>query len=493
MDASTKLEIAHGLADAGVDIIEAGFPCSSPADLEIVRRIGQEVRGPIICGLARIKKEDIDACVQALEGAPRARIHVFASTSEVHIRKKLRVAPGFVLDQTGEMVRYARQFVDDVQFSAEDATRTNWEYLSDVITIAIQAGATTINLPDTVGYSHPLAMQTMLEYLYRHIPGMRAVTVSMHCHNDLGMAVANSFAGVLNGARQVEGCFLGIGERAGNADLGAIIMAIHSHGRSINLRTNIQTEKLGPLSRMISSRIGYPIPAHYPIVGDLAFAHSSGIHRDGMDKDRRTYEIMDPETIGWQGVSVELTARMGRNGLRNILNELGYDGVNLIDRVYPAFLVLADLKLRLNTDDLHMIVQEILIQEEAIRGNLFTLADLDYRPRWGSVEIRRNGNIEKAESSGNGAIDALYEAIREAISTHGCDLSDLTLDDYSVIKGQGGPEAIGWVVVRVSQGGRKGFGRSGDTDVNKASAQALVYAINHLLQAPVRTVPEQTP
>jgi 2-isopropylmalate synthase len=433
MSPEVKLEIANTLADAGVSVIEAGFPCSSSGDAASVRKIAREVHGATICALARVVPEDIQVAVRAIEVAKKPRLHVFAPTSDIHIEKKLQATREGVLERVGKMVTLARSLVDEVEFSAEDATRTDIPFLAKVVRVAIEAGATIINLPDTVGYANPALIQSIFKQLiWEYTPELRreGIILSTHCHDDLGLATANSLTAIQYGARQIEGCFLGIGERAGNVALEQVVMAIHCHGGD-KFHTTINKADIGLLCRMISDRINYPIPAHQPIVGSLAFAHSSGIHRDGVDKDRQTYEIMEPKDVGWVGQTVQLVSHMGRNGLRKILISLGYPG-ELIEQIYLKFLELADRKSPLTNEDLRMLVQEVRITEEAHREHLFELINLDYRPRWVTVTVGRNGSTKKVEATGDGTVDAAFKAICQAVREHGEDMSGFELRGYEI-------------------------------------------------------------
>ena len=490
MSCEVKILIARKLDELGVDVIEAGFPISSKGDEDAVRQIAHEVRRPIICALARTKEEDIEVAWRAVSQAARPRIHVFVATSDVHVKKKLRTTQYEVSKMATDAVTLARSYCDDVEFSPEDAGRTSPEYLAEIVAGAIDAGATTINIPDTVGYQTPWGFEELIRFVYCAAPKLQDVVLSVHCHNDLGLAVANSLAGVRVGARQVEGCFLGIGERAGNAALEAVIMALETRKDNFGVSTNIATEKIGPACRFISEAIGYPIDMHKPIVGRMAFGHSSGIHRDGVDKDRQTYEIMGPESVGWIGTEMELVSDMGRSGISKRLCEIGYDGDAMVDAIYPRFTDLADKKGKLSNEDLHMLAQEHCIKESIAREKLFNIntETIQYAPGVGSVHISRNGSIIQRGGIGDGPVDALFHAINDAVTAHGEHIDNLELIDYTVVKGQGGPEAIAWVIVRVRLGDKEGYGRSGHPDTIKASAQAYVYAINHVLQVPASIV-----
>jgi len=485
MPPEAKLNIAQKAAAMGVPVIEAGFPISSAGESHAVQMIARQVRGTTICALARAVKEDIETAARAIASAEHGRIHTFISTSPVHMEKKLGMTPEQVLVRTVEAVQWAKEFCQDVQFSPEDATRSEPEFLAQVVRMAIENGATVINIPDTVGYVQPEEFKSLLAFLYSQVPSLHDVILSVHCHDDLSLAVANSLVGVAAGARQVEGCWLGIGERAGNAKLEAVIAALKTRFDIYQLETGIDYSQIGPMCRKVSRLAGYPIPGHTPIVGDSAFAHSSGIHRDGVNKERTTYEIINPESYGWEGKSMELVSHLGRNGLRRVLDDLGYPGQELIADVYPLFEKLADAKGKLTEEDIHMIVQELRIKRDIARESLFDLEWSDYGPGHAVVQIRQNGSVQLGAGKGDGPVSSCFMAIIDALSKHGTDLSGLSLEDYNVVKGQGGPEAIAWTIVRIKLGDRFGYGRSGDIDTVKAAAKAFVYAINHLLHIPV--------
>src|SRR6059036_3325927 len=354
-----KLEIAHQLARLGVDVIEAGFPITSPGDFESVQTIAREVEGPVICGLARTSKQDIDAAWNAVKDAERARIHTFIATSDIHIERKLQTTRDDVKGQARAAVAHAREYTDDVEFSPEDGSRSDVEFMAEVIQVAIDEGATTINVPDTVGYTMPHEYSAMFEELYRLVPALRDVVVSVHCHNDLGLAVANSFAGLTAGCRQVECAVNGIGERAGNASLEEIVMLLRTRRSSVGLDTVINTREIARTSRLVSRLTGYPVQPNKAIVGRNAFAHEAGIHQDGVLKDRTTYEIMDAATIGLQTNSIVLGKHSGRHALRNALEELGFqvEGAAL-NTAFKRFKELADKKKKVTALDLEAIVSD---------------------------------------------------------------------------------------------------------------------------------------
>ena len=361
-----KVEIAHQLARLGVDIIEAGFPITSPGDFEAVQAIAREVQGPVICGLARTSVQDIDAAWNAIKDSERPRIHTFIATSDIHIERKLQTTREDVKGQARAAVAHAKQYTDDVEFSPEDGSRSDVEFMAEVIQIALDEGATTINVPDTVGYTMPHEYAAMFEELYRLVPDLHNVTVSVHCHNDLGLAVANSFAGLQAGCRQVECAINGIGERAGNTSLEEIVMLLHTRESSVGLWTGINTKEIARTSRMVSRLTGYPVQPNKAIVGRNAFAHEAGIHQDGVLKERTTYEIMDATTIGLETNSIVLGKHSGRHALRKALEELGFqvEGAAL-NTAFKRFKELADKKKKVTALDLEALVSDEMRQAPA--------------------------------------------------------------------------------------------------------------------------------
>ena len=377
LNVQEKLEIAHQLARLGVDIIEAGFPITSPGDFEAVTAIAKAVEGPVICGLARTSAQDIDAAWNAVKHSERPRIHTFIATSDIHIERKLQTTREDVLGQARAAVAHAKEYCDDVEFSPEDGSRSDVEFMAEVVKVAIAEGATTINIPDTVGYTMPHEYEQIFEDLYRLVPELKDVVVSVHCHDDLGMAVANSFAGLRAGARQVECAVNGIGERAGNASLEEIVMLLRTRRSSVGLDTGIETREIARTSRLVSRLTGYPVQPNKAIVGRNAFAHEAGIHQDGVLKDRTTYEIMDATTIGLQTNSIVLGKHSGRHALRNALEELGVriDG-QALNTAFKRFKEVADRKKHVTALDLEAIVSdEIREQAEAYNLARFELHD----------------------------------------------------------------------------------------------------------------------
>src|SRR5690349_16963836 len=402
-----KVEIAHQLARLGVDIIEAGFPITSPGDFEAVQAIAREVEGPVICGLARTGKQDIEAAWNAVRDAEQPRIHTFIATSDIHIERKLQTTRDDVKGQARAAVSYARELCDDVEFSPEDGSRSDVEFMAEVVQIAIDEGATTINVPDTVGYTMPDEYAAMFTRLYELVPGLRDVTVSVHCHDDLGLAVANSLAGITAGARQVECAVNGIGERAGNASLEEIVMLLRTRSASLGLDTGINTQEIARTSRLVTRLTGYAVQPNKAIVGKNAFAHESGIHQDGVLKERLTYEIMDATTIGLEANAIVLGKHSGRHALRKALEELGYqvEGAAL-NTAFKRFKDLADKKKKVTALDL-----EALVSDEMLRAPMaFELVSFDIeassvRGPLARVTVKMpDGEIAEGSFTGDGPI-----------------------------------------------------------------------------------------
>src|SRR5688500_9887126 len=412
-----KLEIAHQLARLGVDIIEAGFPITSPGDFESVQAIAREVHGPVICGLARTSVQDIDAAWNAIKDSERPRIHTFIATSDIHIERKLQTTKEDVKGQARAAVAHAKRYTDDVEFSPEDGSRSDVEFMAEVIQIAIDEGATTINVPDTVGFTMPHEYQAMFEELYRLVPDLRNVTVSVHCHNDLGLAVANSFAGLQAGCRQVECAVNGIGERAGNTSLEELVMRLHTRESSVDLWTGINTREIARTSRMVSRLTGYPVQPNKAIVGRNAFAHEAGIHQDGVLKERTTYEIMDATTIGLEANSIVLGKHSGRHALRNALEELGFavDGPTL-DTAFRRFKEIADKKKKVTALDLEAIVSDQMREApSAYALEWFSVEASSTRAPLATVRVRVPGDrVVEGSFTGDGPVDAFFSAINAA-------------------------------------------------------------------------------
>ncbi len=470
-----KLEIAHQLARLGVDVIEAGFPITSPGDFESVQAIAREVEGPIICGLARTSKQDIEAAWNAVRDAARPRIHTFIATSDIHIERKLQTTREDVKGQVRAAVAQARECTDDVEFSPEDGSRSDIEYMAEVVQIALDEGASTINVPDTVGYATPGEYAAMFEELYRRVPGLREVVVSVHCHDDLGLAVANSLAGLQAGARQVECAINGIGERAGNASLEEIVMLLRTREQALGLWTSAETTEIARTSRLVSRLTGYQVQPNKAIVGRNAFAHEAGIHQDGVLKERLTYEIMDATSVGLRSNSIVLGKHSGRHALSNALQEMGFelDG-QALNTAFKRFKEIADRKKQVTAFDLEALVADELREE--IPGYALVWFEVDassLRPPHARVAITLpDGSEAKGAFTGDGPIDAVFQAINAA-SGVSARLSDFTIG--AVTEGQ---DALGEVSVVLEIDGYAGAGQGVSTDIIDAAARAYLRALS---------------
>jgi 2-isopropylmalate synthase len=476
MNAQEKLELAHQLARLKVDIIEAGFPISSPGDFASVRQIACEVRGPTIAALSRTKPEDVDAAGQALRGAEKGRIHTFIATSDIHLQHKLRKTREEVLEMAVAAVRRAKSYVDDVEFSPEDASRSDLTYLCQIVEAAIDAGATTINIPDTVGYAVPEEFAKIFRVLKERVPNIDRAVLSTHCHNDLGMAVANSLAAVQAGAGQVECTVNGIGERAGNAALEEIVMALHTRRDYYQATTGVETREIYKTSRMVSNVTGFLVQPNKAIVGANAFAHAAGIHQDGMLKEKTTYEIMLPETIGLDSSRLVLTSRSGRHAFRVRLEALGYGLTESeLDQAYARFLEIADKKKEVFDQDLEAIVSEQLLTnpEEYQLDYMTVVTSLEGVPT-ATLRLRRGEDTFTEVGTGVGVVDAVYRTIDKIIPV------EHRLVDYVVSAVTGGTDAFAEVTVRLSNDRNVFMGRGMSLDVVEASAKAYLQALNKM-------------
>ncbi len=478
LNTQEKVEIAQQLARLGVDVIEAGFPITSPGDFESVRAIARQVEGPVICGLARTASQDIDAAWRAIQDAERARIHTFVATSDIHIERKLQTTRDDVKGQVRAAVAHARGCTDDVEFSPEDGSRSDVEFMAEVIAIAIEEGATTINVPDTVGYTMPDEYAAMFGELYRLVPKLRDVTVSVHCHDDLGLAVSNSLAGLAAGARQIEGAINGIGERAGNASIEEIVMLLHTRESSLGLWTGVQTREIARTSRLVSRLTGYPVQPNKAIVGRNAFAHEAGIHQDGVLKERTTYEIMDAETIGLERNSIVLGKHSGRHALRNALEELGFqvEGAAL-NTAFKRFKEIADKKKRVTALDLEAIVSDEMRQSEtAYALDWFEVEASSSRAPLARVRVRKpGGDPVEGSFTGDGPVDAFFSAINAATGR------EARLKEYHVSAVTGGRDALGEVTVLLELGGVLASGQGVSTDILEASGRAYLRALTNAM------------
>ncbi len=479
LNVEEKLEIARALDRLNVDIIEAGFPASSPGDLESVTAIAREIREPVIAGLARAVPNDVDACWEAVQHAARPRIHVFLSTSDIHIMHQLEKDKERVLEMAREMVARAKGYCEDVEFSPMDATRSVPEYVYQMLTEVIDAGATTINIPDTVGYAIPGEFAQSLRDMQEHVPDIGKVRLSVHCHNDLGLAVANSLAAVQVGARQIEVCVNGIGERAGNASLEEVVMAIKTRPDFFHLTTNVDSRQIHRASRLVSQLTGMSVQPNKSIVGINAFRHQSGIHQHGVTKMPETYEIIDPQEIGLpKGTTLVLNKNSGRAGLKARLDELGYEITSAeLDKVFVVFKDLADKKGEIDDRDLDALVSG----ERRTVEDIYTLDLLQVscgtqgEP---SATVKISGPDDQAKettSGGTGPVDAAYQALNALIGVPN------ELVEYSVNSVTEGIDAQGEVTVRIEADGRTFVGRSADTDIVVASAKALLNALNRAI------------
>ena len=487
MNLNEKLRMAEALAALGVDVMEAGFPIASPGDFESVRAIAETVRGPVICGLARTGQADILRAAEAVRPAERKRIHVFLSTSPLHMKYKLRMEPDQVIELTTSSVELARQHADDVEWSAEDGSRTEPDFLCRCVEAAIKAGATTINVPDTVGYAVPDDMTRIFTMLRERVPGADRVVLSTHNHNDLGLAVANTLAAVQAGVRQVECTINGIGERAGNAALEEIVMAVRTRPDAAPYVHNVQTTQILRVSKLLSTITGFDVQPNKAIVGRNAFAHESGIHQDGVLKNAATYEIMTPESVGWGKSSLVMGKHSGRAAFRDKLRALGYGevGDNKLNDAFRRFKDLADRKKVVYDEDISALVDdEVGRDNQRIRFVSLDLHAGSKAPPRAVLELEIDGEVREAVESGDGPVDATFRAIH-ALFPH-----EARLVLFSVGAVTEGTDAQAKTTVRLEEGGKMVDGQGADTDTIVASARAYVHALNKLLVKRARTEPE---
>ena len=480
LNLNEKLEIARQLEKLGVDVIEAGFPISSPGDFESVKLVAEEIRGSIICGLARANANDIDRVWEAVKGAAHPCIHVFVSSSDIHLMHVLKKDRDEILQLTRDMVSRAKSYTDNVEFSPMDASRTEPAYLHQILQVAIEAGAVTLNIPDTMGYSIPEEFGRLIDGIFQNVPGIEKTVVSVHCHNDLGLAVANSLEAVRRGVRQVECTINGIGERAGNASLEEIVMAIKTRRDLFNLDTGIDTRQIYKTSRMVSELSGFSVQPNKAIVGANAFRHESGIHQDGVIKMPITFEIMDPKTVGIPSSSLVLGKLSGRHAFRERLAELGY---TLEDedftRVFRAFKELADKKKEIADRDIESLVAE----EQRTVSEVYHLDRIQIScgdrgiPTASVIILDSEGQAQSDAALGSGPVDAAFKAVDKIVKMPN------TLTEFSVKSITEGIDAIGEVLCRIESGGVTYTGRGADTDIIVASAKAYINALNRLLAA----------
>src|SRR5215217_5258005 len=477
LNTTEKLEIAHQLARLGVDVIEAGFPIASPGDFEAVQAIAREVGGPVIAGLARAQAPDIERAAEAVRDAERPRIHTFISTSDIHIEHQLQSTREDVKGSARAAVAHARSLVDDVEFSPMDATRADVEFTAEVLEVALEEGATTINIPDTVGYAMPDEYAAFLTRLYELVPALRDAVLSVHCHDDLGLAVANSFAGLRAGARQVECAVNGIGERAGNASLEEIVMLLRTREADVGLTTGIVTRELARTSRLVSRLTGYAVQPNKAVVGRNAFAHESGIHQDGVLKERSTFEIMEAGSVGVDDVnSIVLGKHSGRHALRAALEELGYAvSGQALNTAFRRFKDIADKKKQVTAMDLEALVTDELREEVASYAlEWFDVEASSRRPPHATVAVRRpDGEVVQGDFTGDGPVDAIFRAINAAVRR------EARLREFRVDAVTGGQDALGEAHVVLELAGQSAAGQGVSTDIIEAAAHAYVRALSN--------------
>lgn len=477
MTKEEKLRIAWQLERMGVDVIEAGFPAASNGDFEAVRAVAESVKDSIVCGLARAIESDIRRAGEALKGTGAARIHTFIATSPIHMKNKLRMSPEQVIEQAIKAVKWAGEYTNDIDFSPEDAGRSEIDFLCRILEKVIDAGATTINIPDTVGYTMPEQFGNLIRILRERIPNSDKVVFSVHCHNDLGLAVANSLSAVINGARQVECTINGLGERAGNASLEEVVMAVRTRQDYFPCDTKIDTRQIVPASKLVSGVTGFPVQPNKAIVGANAFAHESGIHQDGVLKHRETYEIMRAEDVGWGANKLLLGKHSGRNAFRSRLKELGieFESEEMLNNMFLRFKELADKKHEIFDEDLHALVSDeaLVLQERYRLLSLVIHCETGEIP-YARLVISDDGNELHAESEGSGPVDATFRAIEKLLT------SNAELQLFSVNNITSGTDAQGEVTVRLQKSGRIVNGHGADTDIVVASAKAYLSALNKL-------------
>ncbi len=475
-----KLEIARQLEKLGVDIIEAGFPISSPGDFEAVRLIAKEVHAPVICALARAHPDDIDRAWEAVKQAKHPRLHVFLSASDIHLLYQLKKSREEILEMSRSMVARAKKYTDDIEFSPMDASRTEPEYIYQVLEAVIDAGATTVNIPDTVGYAIPAEFGSLIEGIFKSVPNINRAIVSVHCHNDLGLAVANSLEAVKRGARQVECTINGIGERAGNASLEEIVMAIKTRGDFFSLTTNVNTTQIYKTSRLVSELTGFLVQPNKAIVGANAFSHEAGIHQDGVIKMPITYEIMDPRTVGIPASSLVLGKLSGRHAFKERLAELGYSlSEEDFNRAFTAFKQLADKKKEIADKDIEsLIAEELRTVSEVYHLDRVQVSCGDRGIPTAAVRlIAPDGQVLADAALGTGPVDAVCKAIKRLVGVPN------VLTEFTVKSVTEGIDAIGEVLIRIESDGVTYTGRGADTDIIVASAKAYINALNRLLAA----------
>ncbi|MGH8582712.1 MAG: 2-isopropylmalate synthase [Gammaproteobacteria bacterium] len=488
MTRDEKLRIAKALERLRVDVIEAGFPVASPGDFEAVQTIAGAIKDSIVCGLARALERDIDVAAQALKGAAAARIHTFIATSPIHMQNKLRMQPEQVIEHAVQAVKRARRYVDDVEFSPEDAGRSEIDFLCRVLEAVIAAGARTVNIPDTVGYSLPNPFGALIKTLIERVPNSDQAVFSVHCHNDLGLAVGNSLSAVLNGARQVECTINGLGERAGNAALEEIVMAVRTRRDLFPCDVGVDATQILHCSRLVSNITGFPVQPNKAIVGANAFAHESGIHQDGVLKHRETYEIMRAEDVGWGANKMVLGKHSGRNAFRSRLRELGIELAREEDLndAFSRFKDLADKKHEIYDEDLEALVAEtaVAVGPEVLRLVSLKVCSETGETPWASITLWHEGHEKQGRGEGSGPVDATFKAIEQVMAS-ACNLQLFSVSNITT-----GSDAQGEVTVRLERGGRIVNGHGADTDILAASAKAYLNALGKMLASHERQHPQ---
>ncbi|MFQ3289131.1 MAG: 2-isopropylmalate synthase [Alteromonadaceae bacterium] len=475
-----KLQIAQALERLGVDIMEVGFPVSSPGDFESVQQIAKTIKNSRVCALARAVEGDIKACADALKPAEQFRIHTFISTSDVHVQHKLKKEFADVQAMAVHAVKYARQFTDDVEFSCEDAGRTPIDNLCRMVEAAINAGASTINIPDTVGYTLPFEFQGIITNLFNRVPNIDKAIISVHCHNDLGLAVANSMAAVQAGVRQIECTINGIGERAGNCSLEEVAMIMKTRASLLGVHSNIQHQEIARTSKLVSTLCNMPVQLNKAIVGGNAFSHSSGIHQDGMLKASNTYEIMTPESVGIAKTKLNLTSRSGRHVIKHRMESLGYQESDYeLEQLYTDFLTLADKKGQVFDDDLEALVFKL--QQQDLK-DFYRIEQLNVQAGSGdfstaSIKLFSGEESQIVSATGNGPVDSLYRAIKQAVDI------EFDVSDYKISNKGSGEDGLGQADLEITWQGRNFHGYGLETDVIEASGQALIHALNSIRRA----------
>jgi 2-isopropylmalate synthase len=476
MNIEEKLRVAKQLQKLNIDVIEAGFPIASEGDFEAVKKVAQTIKGPQIAGLCRSSDKDIDRAWEALKYAgEKGRIHTFIATSDIHMKYKLKMEPERVLENAIKAVKRAASYTPNVEFSCEDAVRTRLPFLAQVVEAVIAAGATTVNIPDTVGYTVPFEYYNIIKYLKDNVPNIEKAVISVHCHNDLGLSVANSIAAVQAGAGQVECTINGIGERAGNCSLEEFVMIMRTRRDILPYSTNVVTEQLTPASRLLSSITGIAVQPNKAVVGANAFAHESGIHQHGMLMDKSTYEIMTPESVGLNASALVLGKHSGRHAFKKRLEELGHDlNDEMLNRAFERFKALADLKKEVFDEDLDAIVTDESREEDRYKLEHITVTCGSFAVATATVQMEINGKPVRTAELGDGPVDSAFKAIRKLTK------SKAKLTQYNVGSITGGTDAQGEVTVRMEEGGHTVVGKGASTDIIVASAKAYIHALNRL-------------